>query len=368
MYYFLLRIFLFFISSAIFCIPVEHEILYSKLNSPTAIQILPNNAILVAERTGKLKLVSENKTTIIHDFNKEIFTNTNSGLLDIKLDSDFKNNNILYISYSAYTDKKSKRYLGLVLAKARLKEINQFSNAPHYKLESIKILHKIKYPIKKKHSFGGSIYVTDDHIYLSVGNRGYTRASLSSKNTLGKIIRIKKDGSIPRTNPFYFSKKFKPETFSYGHKTIYSLGYDPFFKRLFSLETSPNNGCILNTLEPGKNYNWSLSDDKQELIAKNENMQTKPFYWWDKSFNPSSMIVYFNKQHSFLNGDMFITSQNNMYLKWIIVKNKKIIKQHTLLQDLNLPLSSIAVGDDGSIYIATSESKNASIMKLKFKQ
>ena len=37
-------------------------------------------------------------------------------------------------------------------------------------------------------------------------------------NTLGKIVRINPDGSVPKDNPFVGREDARPEIWSYGHR------------------------------------------------------------------------------------------------------------------------------------------------------
>jgi aldose sugar dehydrogenase len=78
------------------------------------------------------------------------------------------------------------------------------------------------------------------------------------RSNLGKIVRLKDDGSVPPDNPFVNNKNADPKIWSYGHRNIQGLVYDPIKKRVWATEHGARGGDELNLPEVGKNYGWPL--------------------------------------------------------------------------------------------------------------
>nr|WP_252100451.1 PQQ-dependent sugar dehydrogenase [Microcystis viridis] len=61
------------------------------------------------------------------------------------------------------------------------------------------------------------------------------------------------DGSLPKDNPFAGSK-----IWSYGHRNIQGISFDPMTKRVWATEHGAQGGDELNLIEKGKNYGWPV--------------------------------------------------------------------------------------------------------------
>ena len=92
--------------------------------------------------------------------------------------------------------------------------------------------------VASSYHYGSRIaFDNKENIYITVGDRfNYTTASeigdpyLSDpqklNNHLGKIIRLKLDGSIPEDNPFLAEENAYPEVFTFGHRNPQGIAYN----------------------------------------------------------------------------------------------------------------------------------------------
>jgi aldose sugar dehydrogenase len=353
-----------FISTFSFGIELRYDIIYSGLNNPTAIQVLPDKSILVSEKKGRLKIITTHNTYIVYDLKTNIFTKGEGGIFDIKLDPNFNENKTIYFSYSGYTKPNSKRFFGLILAKAKLYKPVLGSHSNRYKISNIETLYTFDQRLRRKYSFGGTIFATTDYIFLAVGDRGYRNQSQSTNNTLGTLIRINKDGSIPRSNPFYFSRDKNKTIYSYGHRKIMGIAYDPFYDIFWAIEKYPNMTNELKIIDAGENYGWPILYSEKSLSEYDQSPFKKPYHTWINSMNPAGMLVYTKNRFHFMKGDLLIGSKENKHIRWIVIKNKKIIKEKILLKQLNKPISNLTQGPSGYIYAITSEPRNAKVVKI----
>jgi glucose/arabinose dehydrogenase len=93
-------------------------------------------------------------------------------------------------------------------------------------------------------------------LYVSLGDRNYPPASQNPASHIGKILRIRDDGTVPADNPFVSRPGYKPEIYSLGHRNPLGLAIHPVTGELWSTEEGPQGGDELNKIEMGKNYGW----------------------------------------------------------------------------------------------------------------
>src|SRR5690606_22953505 len=97
-----------------------------------------------------------------------------------------------------------------------------------------------------------------DLLFLTLGDR-FSRKDDAQKldNHLGKIVRIRKDGSVPPDNPLVGRAGALPEIWSWGHRNLQGavLGPDG---QLWSIEHGPQGGAEINIARAGRNYGWPV--------------------------------------------------------------------------------------------------------------
>ena len=147
--------------------------------------------MLVTERLGKLKLVRNGKViNEIKNVPNVISSSPFDGLLDIKIDPDFKENSLVYLSY---TKGNTTNRTGVVY-RARL-ENNSLVDG-----EEI-------YNTSPAAPTGGPnitklLFLKDKSLIFAVGSSGQHAYNMVQRldGDIGKIIRINRDGSIPKDN------------------------------------------------------------------------------------------------------------------------------------------------------------------------
>jgi glucose/arabinose dehydrogenase len=78
-------------------------IVFSGLDTPTAVEFAPDGRVFVAERRGVVKVyssVDDPTASVVADLRTKVFAAWDRGLLDIALDPDFPNNPTLYVLYT----------------------------------------------------------------------------------------------------------------------------------------------------------------------------------------------------------------------------------------------------------------------------
>ncbi len=160
------------------------------------------------------------------------------GLQDVVLHPDFAKNHFLYLSYS----KNRLPQLGTTLAIARAR----YDQGRLTDVKEILVTEAWESPLG---TYGGRmIFGPDGMLYISVGDRdGTTHNDISSARPqvqnlashIGKILRVRDDGSIPADNPFVKDAKAKGEIYSYGHRNVYGIAWDPKTGKMWTSEFGP---------------------------------------------------------------------------------------------------------------------------------
>ena len=80
----------------------SHEVIVSELNIPWGFTFLPDDAMLITEKSGELIHFKNGKKTAITGL-PEIYLRGQGGLLDIILHPNYKTNGWIYFSYASST-------------------------------------------------------------------------------------------------------------------------------------------------------------------------------------------------------------------------------------------------------------------------
>jgi glucose/arabinose dehydrogenase len=93
-------------------------------------------------------------------------------------------------------------------------------------------------------------------LYVSLGDRNFPPKAQDPGSHIGKILRIRDDGTVPPDNPFVKTPGYKPEIYTLGHRNPLGLAFNPINGELWSSEEGPQGGDELNLIQAGKNYGW----------------------------------------------------------------------------------------------------------------
>jgi glucose/arabinose dehydrogenase len=313
--------------------------------------------MLVTERPGRLRMVNADGTLSapISGLPK-IDVGGQGGLHDIVADSDFAKNRVVYFCFA----EPGKKGNSTALASARLSDDAK-------RLEQMKVIFSQRPKVKSAGHFGCRIVEhKDGTLFLTLGDR-MTRMqdAQTLDNHHGKVVRINKDGSAPKDNP-YASRKdggALPEIWSYGHRNSQgaTLGPDG---RLWMNEHGPQGGDEINRPEAGKNYGWPVITYGEQYgggkigegLTRKEGLE-QPLHYWTPSIATSGMaFLRSDKYGKAWQGNLFIGSLKFNYLARLELQGDKVVREEKLLADLKRRVRDVREGPDGLLYILTDES------------
>ena len=341
------------------------ETVASGLESPWGVGFLPGDRFVVTEKPGRIRIVAKDgKLGAPLAGLPPIAAGGQGGLLDVLVDTDFRSNRTLYFCFSEPDAGGSAN--STALARARL-------SPDDTRLENLQIIFSQKPKVASRAHFGCRIVDRGDGtLYLTLGDR-FSRKEDAQRldNHLGKIVRIRKDGSVPDDNPYAGRPGPLPEIWSYGHRNGQgaTLGPDG---RLWMTEHGPQGGDEINVVQAGRNYGWPVITYGENYgggkigdgITAKEGME-QPLHYWVPSIATSGMAFLTSDRYgASWKGNLFVGSLKFGYLDRIELKNGKVVAEHKLLEDGRARIRDVKQGPDGLLYVLTDES-NGKLLRLR---
>ena len=334
----------------------------SGLEHPWAVAFLPEGRYLVTERPGRMRVVeADGKLGPPLAGLPELVARGQGGLLDVVLDSGFAQNRTLFFCFSEPGEGGN----STALARARLA-------ADHRRLEEVKVIFRQQPKVSGNNHFGCRIVeARDGKLFMTLGER-FSRKEDAQRldNHLGKIVRVGKDGSVPRDNPFVGRAGALPEIWSYGHRNGQGATLGPDGS-LWMHEHGPQGGDEINLPKAGRNYGWPVITYGEnygggaigEGITAREGME-QPLHYWVPSIAPSGMAFLTSERYGpGWQGNLFVGSLKFGFLDRIELANGRPAREHRLLEGIGR-VRDVRQGPDGWLYVLTDESDGKLIRVL----
>jgi glucose/arabinose dehydrogenase len=339
---------------------VRAETIATGLEHPWALAFLPEGRFLVTERPGRMRVVeADGKLGAPLAGVPEVVARGQAGLLDVVLDSAFAQNRTLFFCFSEAGEGGN----GTALARARLGA---------GRLEDVKVIFRQQPKVSSNLHFGCRIVeAKDGTLFMTLGER-FSRKEDAQRldNHLGKIVRVAKDGSVPRDNPFVGRAGALPEIWSYGHRNGQgaTLGPDG---NLWMHEHGPQGGDEINVPRAGRNYGWPVITYGEnygggpigEGITAKEGME-QPLHYWVPSIAPSGMAFLTSDRYGAgWQGNLFVGSLKFGYLDRIELANGRPAREQRLLEGVGR-VRDVRQGPDGLLYVVTDEG-NGKLIRVR---
>jgi len=333
------------------------ETVASGLDHPWSLAFLPDGRMLVTERPGRLRILDKGgKLSPPVDGVPAVAAVGQGGLLDIVLAPDFKESRVVYFSFV-----EPRGPAGAVnpnstsLASARFLE-----EEGKAKLADVKVIFRQEPAVEGGLHFGSRIAIArDGTLFLTTGERYLKTQAQNLSGHLGKVIRVRADGSVPPDNPFVGRKDAKPEIWSYGHRNIQAAAIHPISGNLWIVEQGPKGGDEINVPEKAKNYGWPVigfgvdySGAKIHESTHQQGME-QPIYYWVPSIGPSGMAFYTGDAFPGWKGNLFVGALALTHLERLELDGEKIVKEERLLTDLGLRIRDVRQAPDGTLWLLT---------------
>lgn len=278
-------------------------------------------------------------------------------LNSVILHPDFERNRFLYFSYVKQGDAPNTT---VALARAR------FDGRALSGLEDVFVADAWGVGA----TAGRAEFGPDGMIYLTVGDRdglnttddpGDRMLAQGLDNHVGKILRLRDDGTAPNDNPFVGQDGARPEIYSYGHRNAQGLAWHPETGEFWATEIGPMAGDELNRIVPGANYGWpvvSLGKIYTGNLASEQSWWRPgiemPVMFWVPAISPSSLMIYDGDKFPLWRGHYFIGGLSGQQLQRVAFNQPppQLERRESMLVPLDARVRDVRQGPDGYLYLA----------------
>lgn len=285
--------------------PMQITPIATGLDEPWGLGFLPDGAVLVTERDGRLLLLDGGTAAPVAGV-PQVVAQGQGGLLGLMIPRDFATSREVWLSYSAPVPGGAATAVG----KGRL-------SADGSTLEGFTQLYAGDGVSGGRHFGARIVEASDGTVYLTTGDRGTGPGGLQSQDpgrVEGKVVHLNRDGT-PATS----RTGWRPGVYSLGHRNAQgaTLGPDG---ALWLVEHGAQGGDEVNRVQAGANYGWPVITYGENYGggpigegAAKAGMQ-QPLHYWDPSIAPSGLMVYSGTLVPEWRGDLFTGSLNMSFL------------------------------------------------------
>lgn len=330
-----------------------------RLDHPWGLAFLPDGRMLVTERSGQLRIVSSNgQRSAPLGGVPRVLAEGQGGLLDVALDPDHATNRVIWLTYS----EPGEGGAGTALARARLG-----ANA----LENVEVVFRQSPKVNSGAHYGSRIVFTPDgYLFVTLGERGRRDMAQDLNAHQGKVVRLRRDGSVPPDNPFVGRSGARPEIWSYGHRNPQGAALHPTTGRLWTVEHGAMGGDEINIPAGGRNYGWPVISYGRDYSGASigegraKDGMEQPVHYWDPSIAPSGMMFYTGDKFPAWQGNLFIGSLKFGMLSRLELQGDRVVSEERLLDSRNQRIRDVRQGPDGFIYLLTDEG-NGQVLRIE---
>ena len=343
--------------------PIQVDLVAGGLSNPWSIAFLPDGDMLVTERAGRLRLITNGELDPLPiSGTPEVKITVLGGLLDVLLHPDFATNRILYLSYSKGHEDGQRSTTAI--ARARLNANTLVG------LQDIFVANSWS---ASPTNFGGRMtFGTDGKLYMTIGERQEETRAQDLMDHGGKVIRLNPDGSVPEDNPFIGRADVLPEIFALGVRSPQGLTVHPDTGELWENEHGPLGGDEVNIIRAGGNYGWPLATygldyDGFPFTEETEGEGLEqPFIYWLPSIAVSGISFYTGEAFPRWQGNLFVGAMiqgrtpMTGHVQRITFSDEGVaLAREPLLIDLHQRIRDVRPGPDGNLYVLTDQNPGA---------
>jgi len=291
------------------------------------------------------------------------------GLMDIALHPKFSENSLIYFTYSKPTAALDNRGVAagvITLARGR------WNGTAITNFEDL-------FAASQQGQGSRIAFGRDGMVYMSIGIADPPGGLLAqdTNSLVGKVLRLKDDGTVPPDNPFVNRPGYRPEIYTLGHRGILGLALNPVTGDIWECEDGPNGGDEVNILAAGKNYGWPVvshgrfyAGPRVSTDPYREGMEP-PAVVWIPAIAISGMAFYTGDRMPGWKNNLFVGGMRqgevprSGHLERLDFNGEwEELHREGMLRDLQQRIRDVRQGPDGLLYLLTAEDAGA-LMRIE---
>ena len=276
-------------------------------NEPWAMTFLPDGRLLVTEKSGKLRLANVATGQVGEIVGvPTVAYGGQGGLGDVVLHPRFADNRLVYVSYA---EAGSGGTRGAAVARATL-QLDASGNGGS--LSNLQVIWRQMPKVSGANHFGHRLaFGADGKVWITSSERDQQTPAQDLQSSLGKLIRLNDDGSVPPDNPFAAQGGIAAQVWTLGHRNLLGIAFDPS-GQLWTHEMGPSGGDELNLIERGANYGWPVVSNGNHYdgtpipdhVTRPD--LNAPEAWWSPVIAPAGFVIYTGNLFPWFRGKGFI--------------------------------------------------------------
>lgn len=344
----------------------------TSFDEPWSMAFMPDGRMLVTEKKGNLVVVTQegDKESRVGGL-PDVAYGGQGGLGDVALHPDFADNGMVYISYAESGDGGVR---GAAVARGKL---DQSGRSPQ--LKNLEVIWR-QYPKVLGYGHYGHrlLFDAEGYLWISSGDRQKFTPAQDMQSTMGKIIRLHDDGSVPEDNPFVNyrdddafvdGEAVYDQIWTLGHRNPLGIAFD-LDGNLWEIEMGPAGGDELNRIERGDNYGYPVVSNGKHYDGREiPDHDTRPEFnapeiTWTPVISPGDLMVY--------SGDLFADWRGNAFAAGLSSQSFVRIEldgdsaREVERYDMGARIRNVTEGPDGAIWVLEDErgSSQGRLLKL----
>ena len=305
------------------------ETVVQSLEIPWAMAFAPDGRLFVTERPGRVRILNLAASTSELALTVDgVFTQGEAGLLGLALDPDFAQNHWVYLFYTA------------ALPSAAVNRVVRYREVNSRLVERVGLLDNI--PAAQIHDGGRLRFGPDGLLYITSGDANVPSLAQDLGSYAGKLLRLNRDGTTPRDNPF------ASPIYSSGHRNPQGVDWHPTTGDLWASEHGPTGNDEINVIRGGANYGWP----RIEGTGTQPGMET-PLTVFNPAIAPSGASFYRGQRFPGFDGNLFVGTLRGTHLLRLRTDARRVITQERLLDGRFGRIRDVVSGTDGYLYFST---------------
>ncbi|MBV7259446.1 PQQ-dependent sugar dehydrogenase [Erythrobacter crassostreae] len=327
-----------------------------EFDRPWAIEFIPgSDTLAITEKAGTLKLMKTGtgEVTTVSGV-PEVDYGGQGGFGDVAFlpsEANREDGRTIYLSWAEAGENDTR---GAAVGRGTL-VCNEDTDA--CAINDLKVIWRQGPKVTGKGHYSHRITFSPDEKYMFIasGDRQKLEPAQDRTNTLGSIVRLFPDGTIPTDNPMADEIEPNDEIWSYGHRNILGMDWDAQ-GRLWDMEHGPAGGDELNLVEAGANYGWPTRSYGKHYNGdpipdhSADDGFNKPAIHWTPVIAPGDMIFYTGDMFGAWKGDALIAGLSSQAIVRVSIDGEKATETGRYAFDGRL--RSIDEAPDGSIWVA----------------
>jgi glucose/arabinose dehydrogenase len=351
--------------------PYEVSEFVTGLTRPWALVHLPDGRMLVTEVPGRIRVIDADGTVSEPVAGVPPVRPWGSrGLNDLLLDPAFSSNRILYFTYLAApegvaADNSDEAHARFTAERQRWNDQSREEKAAEpwgtwrvararlsedaSRLTELEILIETV-PSRMAFDEQGKLLVTTQ--------RKSPMGEPDLSDTLGMVLRLNPDGSVPEDNPFVDDDAVNDYAWAVGLRNANSLERNPATGAFWLADQGPTAGDELDVLKRGADYGWPYvsygraGDQPVGTGSTTKAGTEQPIYYWSPvSLAPSDMLFYTGEMFPAWQGNLFLTGLSSMHLARLVLAGDHVVGEERLLDEPGHRLRHVSQGADGALYV-----------------